>query len=224
MNRILIALAGLATAIATPALVHAQDEEAPAAPRIYTPINYDATQDLESILHLDLSTGERVTIRLMPNWAPNHVERIKRLTREGFYDGIVFHRVIEGFMAQTGDPTGTGTGSSDLPDLEQEFNKMPHLRGTLSMARAQDENSANSQFFLVFYPNLKLDEKYTNFGRVIRNMTAVDAIARGEPPANPTRILQASIGADNKPQRTAPALAPAPEAITADMLSNSESQ
>ena len=225
MKRILLALAGLATAFALPSATLAQEEAPPAAPRLYTPVNFDATQDLENILHLDLSNGERVTIRLMDNWAPNHVERIKTLTRQGFYDGLVFHRVVDGFMAQTGDPTATGGGGSDLPDLKQEFNPMPHLRGTMSMARRPDsDDSANSQFFLVFYPDMKLDRKYTNFGRVIRNMAAVDKIARGEPPANPTRILQASIGADNKPQRTAPQLAPPPEEITADMLNNSESQ
>lgn len=225
MKRILIALAGLAAAIAAPTIAIAQEEEAPQAPRIYAPVNYNATEELESILHLDLSNGERVSIRLMADWAPNHVLRIKTLTRQGFYDGLVFHRVIEGFMAQTGDPLGTGGGGSELPDLKQEFNRMPHLRGTLSMARRADsEDSANSQFFIVFYPTMKLDQDYTNFGRVIRNMAAVDKIARGEPPANPTRILQASIGADNKPQRTAPKLAPAPTEITADMLSNSESQ
>ena len=224
MKRILLALAGMATAFALPSAAVAQEEQAPAAPRVYAAINYDATQDLETSLHLDLSNGERVTIRLMADWAPNHVERIKTLARQGFYDGVVFHRVIEGFMAQTGDPTGTGTGSSDLPDLKQEFNRMPHLRGTLSMARSQSEDSANSQFFIVFYPDMKLDQKYTNFGRVIRNMAAVDKIVRGEPPANPTRILQASVGADNKPQRTAPQLAPPPAEITADMLNNSESQ
>ena len=112
---------------------------------------------------------------------------------------MIFHRVIEGFMAQTGDPTGTGQGGSQLPDLAEEFNPMPHVRGTVSMARAQSEDSANSQFFIVFYPRFSLDRNYTNFGRVIQGMDAVDAIARGEPPGNPTRIVQASIAADNKP-------------------------
>jgi peptidylprolyl isomerase len=153
----------------------------------------------ENILHLDLSTGGRVTILLNPAVAPAHVERIKTLARRGFYNGIIFHRVIEGFMAQTGDPTGTGTGDSDLPDLKAEFNAMPHLRGTVSMARTNDPDSANSQFFICFQPTFKLDKKYTAFGRVIAGMQYVDAIARGEPPANPDRILQASIGADNVP-------------------------
>ena len=170
------------------------------APLSYQKISYDLNEDRENILLLDLSNGERVAIRLMPDWAPNHVQRIKTLTRQGFYDGIIFHRVIDGFMAQTGDPTGTGQGGSPLPDLEEEFNPMPHVRGTVAMARAQSEDSANSQFFLVFYPRFSLDRRYTNFGRVIGNMAAVDAINRGEPPANPTRIVQASIAADNKPQ------------------------
>jgi peptidylprolyl isomerase len=180
----------------------AQDAETPAAAqdtRTYDPVSFDMAVEPENILLLDLSNGERVAIRLMPGWAPNHVERIKTLTRQGFYDGVIFHRVIDGFMAQTGDPTGTGTGASQLPDINEEFNPMPHVRGTVAMARAADENSANSQFFIVFYPRFSLDQKYTNFGRVISNMAAVDAIQRGEPPQNPTRILQASIASDGKP-------------------------
>ena len=163
---------------------------APAAPAV----------DPENVLHLDLSTGGRVSIILLPSVAPGHVERIKTLARQGFYDGIIFHRVIEGFMAQTGDPTGRGTGASPLPDLKAEFSKVPHLRGTVSMAREGDNNdSANSQFFICFQPNFSLDNKYTVFGRVISGMQHVDAIQRGEPPAQPDRIIQASIGADAKP-------------------------
>ncbi len=181
-------------------------------------VNFDMQEDRENILLLDLSTGERVAIRLVPEWAPNHVERIKTLARDGFYNGVVFHRVIDGFMAQTGDPTGTGQGGSTLPDLEEEFNMLPHVRGTVSMARADSEDSANSQFFIVFYPRFALDRRYTNFGRVINNMAAVDAIQRGEPPSNPTRILQASIAADNVPQ-VMPSQAPQrEERITLDML------
>ena len=188
-------------------------------------VNFNAQEDLENILYLDLSTGERVAIRLMPQWAPHHVERVKALARQGFYNGLIFHRVIDGFMAQTGDPTGTGQGGSELPDLPAEFNAMPHVRGTVSMARSEAEDSANSQFFVVFYPRFALDRRYTNFGRVISNMPAVDAIERGEPPANPTRLLQVSVAADHKPQAM-PQAAPAaqPVAITADMLSNSPSQ
>ncbi|WP_417620419.1 peptidylprolyl isomerase [Parasphingorhabdus sp.] len=173
----------------------------------------------ENILHLDLSTGGRVTIQLFPAMAPNHVERIKTLARQGFYDGIVFHRVIEGFMAQTGDPTGTGTGSSSLPDLKAEFGQFPHLRGVVSMARAESEDSANSQFFIVFYPRFSLDGKYTVFGRVTSGMEYVDAIHRGEPPQNPSRILQASVAADRKPPVLPGASAAATEApITLDDL------
>ena len=168
-------------------------------------INPDMTVDRENIWLLDLSNGGRVAIRLKPDWAPGHVERIKALTLRGFYNGTPFHRVIDGFMAQTGDPTGTGTGGSELPDIAEEFHRMPHVRGSVSMARSASPDSANSQFFLVFYPRFNLDENYTNFGRVIANMAAVDAIERGEPPANPTRILQASIAADNKPVPAMPA-------------------
>jgi len=184
-------------------------------------VNFDVEADKENILLLDLSTGERVAIRLVPEWAPNHVERIKTLTRDGFYNGVPFHRVIDGFMAQTGDPTGTGQGGSTLPDLEEEFNFLPHVRGTVSMARANDENSANSQFFIVFYPRFALDRRYTNFGRVISNMAAVDAIQRGEPPANPTRILQASIAADNVPQMMPGQATQPSQRITLDMLNAS---
>lgn len=193
-------------------------EQAPASAAQYS-INYDVTADPDNVWLLDLSNGERVAIRLMPAWAPNHVERIKTLTRAGFYDGVIFHRVIDGFMAQGGDPTGTGQGGSAMPDLEEEFNSRPHIRGTVSMARATDENSANSQFFIVFYPRFSLDKRYTNFGRVISNMDGVDTITRGEPPANPTRILQASIASDNKPQLFPQPEAPVEEEITADLLS-----
>ena len=171
---------------------HAQETEAQAPVAASVPVE-------ENILHLDLSTGGRVTIQLFPAMAPNHVERIKTLTRQGFYDGIIFHRVIEGFMAQTGDPTGTGTGNSELPDLKAEFGSYPHLRGVVSMARAENEDSANSQFFIIFYPRFALDGKYTVFGRVTSGMEYVDTIERGEPPLNPSRILQASIAADKKP-------------------------
>ncbi|MHA7818228.1 MAG: peptidylprolyl isomerase [Erythrobacter sp.] len=186
--------------------------------RTYPPVSFDQSEEPDNIWVLDLSNGERVKIRLMEEWAPAHVERIKTLTGQGFYDGVVFHRVIDGFMAQGGDPTGTGQGGSQLPDLTEEFNPMPHVRGTVSMARATDENSANSQFFIVFYPRFNLDKRYTNFGRVIANMSAVDEINRGEPPQNPTRILQASLASDNRPQ-PAPQAAPEPDAdITADLL------
>jgi len=159
----------------------------------------------ENTLLLDLSTGGRVAIQLRPDVAPRHVERIKTLARRGFYNGLAFHRVIEGFMAQGGDPKGDGTGGSDLPDLVAEFNGLPHVRGALSAARTENPNSANSQFFIMLSPKLSLDGQYTVFGRVVGGMNFVDAIERGEPPANPTRILQASIAADNRPPPAQPA-------------------
>jgi len=149
----------------------------------------------DNLLYLDLPSG-RVVIRMRPDKAPNHVARIKKLTRRNFYDGLIFHRVIDGFMAQTGDPTGTGTGGSSLPDLEAEFNDQMHLRGTVSMARANDPDSANSQFFIMFQPRSALDGNYTVWGRVIRGMEHVDAIARGEPPANPTQLIRMRVAAD----------------------------
>ncbi|WP_176595162.1 MULTISPECIES: peptidylprolyl isomerase [Sphingobium] len=173
--------------------------------------------DPQNIWDLDLSSGGRVRIQLRPDIAPTHVERIKELTRQGFYNGLKFHRVIPGFMAQGGDPKGDGTGGSTLPDLKAEFNPMPHLRGTVSMARAQSDDSANSQFFIVFLPRMQLDKKYTVFGRVIDGMQYVDAIHQGEPPADPTLILQASIESDGKPPVTVtqllPPVAPPPAII-----------
>ena len=178
--------------------------------------------DPENVLHLDLSTGGRVSILMNPALAPGHVERIKTLAREGFYNGIVFHRVIDGFMAQTGDPTGTGAGGSKLPDLKAEFSASPHLRGTVSMARTGEPDSANSQFFICFSPRFMLDNKYTVFGRVMAGMQYVDAIARGEPPAQPDKIVRASIGADNVPPPDFSAMAkpaePAAAAISVDDL------
>ena len=169
-----------------------------------------STTDKENLWLLDLSTGGRVTIWLRPDVAPKMVERIKLLTRRKFYDGLPFHRVIEGFMAQGGDPKGDGTGGSDLPDLPKEFNYLPHVRGAVSAARAQDENSANSQFYIMFAPRMSLDQKYTVFGRVIDGMDFVDQAARGEPPADPTRILRAYIAADNPPAYVPP---PPPAAL-----------
>jgi len=210
LKRLLAAIAACSVAFAPAAF--AQEEAAPApTPTGAIPLsaNPDLTHDPENILLLDLSNGRRVAIRLVPEWAPSHVERIKALARAGFYDGVIFHRVIDGFMAQTGDPTGTGRGGSDLPDVPAEFNMFPHVRGSVSMARASDRDSANSQFFIVFYPRFSLDRNYTNFGRVIAGMDAVDAIERGEPPANPTYVVQASVAADGKPQKLAPPPAPA---------------
>jgi peptidylprolyl isomerase len=162
---------------------------------------------------LDRSDGGRVTIQLRPDIAPNTVERIKTLTQRGFYNGLKFHRVIEGFMAQGGDPKGDGTGGSDLPDLKAEFNRLPHVRGAVAMARSSAEDSANSQFYIVMLPRFTLDNKYTVFGRVVDGMQNVDAIQRGEPPANPTTIVRASLGTDNvppPPPGALPATAPEP--------------
>ncbi len=193
------AVLGLAL-IASP--VAAKKKEAlvpPPAPLDMT-IDSDPTHDPENVLVLDLSNGGRVDIRLKPQWAPAHVERVKTLAGQGFYNGAIFHRVIEGFMAQTGDPTGTGQGGSPLPDLKAEFNPVPHVRGTVSMARTNEPDTANSQFFIMFYPRFALDNKYTNFGRVISGMENVDTIVRGEPPTAPTRIVQASLASENKPR------------------------
>jgi cyclophilin family peptidyl-prolyl cis-trans isomerase len=152
---------------------------------------------------LDLSTGGRVVIQLRPDVAPHHVERIKTLTRQGFYNGLTFFRVIEGFMAQGGDPENSGVGGSPLPNLEAEINGLPHTRGAIGMARAQELNSANSQFYIMFMPRLQMDRQYTVLGRVVSGMNFVDAIERGEPPAAPSRIVRASIGSDNVPPMTA---------------------
>lgn len=198
----------------------AKDTPAPAAAPLSVAVDPDPTHAPEDVVNLDLSNGGRVVIRLMPQWAPNHVERIKTLVRQHFYDGIIFHRVIEGFMAQTGDPTGTGQGGSPLPDLKAEFNTLPHVRGVVSMARTSDPDSANSQFFIVFYPRFALDKKYTIFGRVISGMDVVDRIEQGEPPANPTKIVRATLAADSQPPLTVP---PASAPVTADQLSNSQS-
>jgi peptidylprolyl isomerase len=172
--------------------------------------------DPQNIWVLDLSTGGRVTIWLRPDVAPKMVARVKELTRRRFYDGLLFHRVIEGFMAQGGDPKGDGTGGSDLPNTPAEFNYLPHVRGAVSAARAEDKDSANSQFFIVFQPRLALDKKYTVFGRVIDGMQYVDAIERGEPPANPSRILRAYVLADNPPPYQPAPVAPPAAATPAD--------
>lgn len=152
-------------------------------------------RDLENTLYLQLKDG-RVVIEMLPEKAPGHVARIKELAREGFYDGVVFHRVIDGFMAQTGDPTGTGMGGSDKPNLKAEFNDEPHVRGTVSMARAGDPNSANSQFFICFDDARFLDGQYTAWGRVVEGMEFVDNIKRGEPPADPDKIISLKVAAD----------------------------
>jgi peptidyl-prolyl cis-trans isomerase B (cyclophilin B) len=151
--------------------------------------------DPENTLVLETTKG-RVVIALRPDLAPKHVERIKTLARQGFYDNVAFHRVIEGFMAQTGCPQGTGTGGSDLPDLKAEFNAEPHVRGVCSMARANQPNSANSQFFICFDDARFLDKQYTVWGKVVEGMENVDKIKRGEPVRDPDRIVSMRVMAD----------------------------
>ncbi|WP_099823864.1 peptidylprolyl isomerase [Oceaniglobus indicus] len=163
-------------------------------------------KDPENTILIELKDGT-VTIELLPDVAPKHVERMKELARAGAYDNVVFHRVIDGFMAQTGDVSNgnaekdfnirmAGTGGSDKPDLPAEFSKLPHDRGTIGAARSSNPNSANSQFFINFSDNNFLNGQYTVYGRVISGMEHVDAIARGEPPANPDRMISMKVAAD----------------------------
>jgi peptidylprolyl isomerase len=151
--------------------------------------------DPENTLVMTLDAGE-VVIRLRPDLAPGHVQRIKELAREGFYDSVVFHRVIPGFMAQGGDPTGTGMGGSDKPNLKAEFSREPHVRGVCSMARSQSPNSANSQFFICFDDATFLDNQYTVWGEVVSGMEHVDALPKGEPPKAPGKITSVKVQAD----------------------------
>ncbi len=182
-------------AVASPALAK-KKAKVPVGPPPIAAIVPDPVPTPDNLWHIALSTGGTVVIQLRPDKAPGHIERIKLLARAGFYDGLMFHRVIDGFMAQTGDPLGTGQGGSPLPDLKAEFNDMPHVRGTVSMARANEKDSANSQFFITFMPVLRLDNNYTAIGRVVSGMNFVDAIERGEPPANPSKIVRTWIAAD----------------------------
>ena len=158
--------------------------------------------DKENMIYLDTQYG-RTVIELYPHLAPKHVERIKKLTREGFYNGIVFHRVIDGFMAQTGDPTGTGRGGSKYPDLPAEFSREPHTRGVTSMARASNPNSANSQFFIMFASAPHLDGQYTVWGKVIAGMEHIDSVKKGAGSrngevTNPDKIIKMQVAADEK--------------------------
>ncbi len=163
-----------------------------------------ATQDAQAtdpanIINMEVSSGGNVVIELLPDIAPKHVERIKKLASEGFYDGIIFHRVIAGFMAQTGDPTGTGMGGSKYPDLPAEFSQYKYKRGTVGMARSQNPDSANSQFFICFTDTgcSFLTGQYTVLGQVIEGMEFIDKVAVGEPPANPDKIVKMTIGKAN---------------------------
>jgi cyclophilin family peptidyl-prolyl cis-trans isomerase len=186
--RILLSFAAVALVAAKPA-----EPVAPAAPALSIVAPPEVANDPSNRLTLELSTGGKVVIMLRPDAAPAHVERIKTLVRRGFYDGLTFHRVIPGFMAQGGDPKGTGEGGSELPDLKAEFNSLPFLRGTVGAARTDKPDTANSQFFIMFGPKGEMNGKYTVFGRVIEGMPAVDTIAVGEPPAQPTKIVHASL-------------------------------
>jgi peptidylprolyl isomerase len=169
--------------------------EAPAAPAQSVVPPPEVASNPENRLTLELSNGGSVVILLRPDIAPLHVERMRTLVRNGFYDGLTFHRVIPGFMAQGGDPKGTGEGGSTLPNVKAEFSSLPFMRGTLGAARSDaDVDSANSQFFIAYGPNAMLDKHYTIYGRVIQGMDVVDKIAPGEPPAEPTKIVRAKIG------------------------------
>lgn len=182
MMRLLIALAMLAM----PYIAHAEGQVTINANAATTaPAQYDQ-------LVLETSKGE-VVIALRDDLAPLHVARVKELANSGFYDGVIFHRVISGFMAQTGDPSGTGTGGSDKPDLKAEFTRTPYVRGTVGAARTSNPNSANSQFFISFGDNGFLNGQYTVWGEVVSGMENVDKINVGEPPANPDKIVKASI-------------------------------
>lgn len=166
---------------------------APPQPSIAAPA--DVVANPSNHLFLELSTGGRIEVQMRPDIAPNHVQRVQTLVRQGFYNGLTFHRVIPGFMAQGGDPRGTGEGGSSLPDLKAEFSPLPFLRGTVAAARKGDNyDSANSQFFIMFVPNSELNGQYTIWGRVVAGMDAVDAIAPGEPPSDPTKIVRAYLG------------------------------
>ena len=164
----------------------------PALPSINAPAEVAA--DPANKLTLQLSNGGTVVIQMRPDLAPHHVERIQILVRQGFYNGLPFHRVIPGFMAQGGDPKGNGSGGSNLPDLKAEFSTMPYFRGTVAAARTEQPDTANSQFFIMFAPDRSIEGKYTVWGRVISGMDAVDRIAPGEPPPEPTRIVKATLG------------------------------
>ena len=187
--RVLLSFAAIALVAAKPG------PQAPAVPVQSSIAPPEVANDPQNRLTLELSNGGTVVILLRPDVAPLHVERMRQLAKNGFYDGLKFHRVIPGFMAQSGDPKGTGEGGSTLPNVKAEFSSLPFMRGTLGAARADgDVDSANSQFFIAYGPNAMLDKHYTIYGRVISGMDAVDKIAPGEPPENPTKIVRMSLG------------------------------
>jgi len=183
------------------ALIAAKPAPVPAtAPSIVAPEEIAANK--ANHLFIDLSSGGTVEIVMRPDLAPHHVQRIQTLVRRGFYNGLTFHRVIPGFMAQGGDAQGTGEGGSELPDLQAEFTAVPFLRRSFAAARAGSPDSANSQFFIMFAPRPELDNNYTIMGRVVAGMDAVDAIVPGEPPEQPTKIVRAYLG-DARPASAA---------------------
>jgi cyclophilin family peptidyl-prolyl cis-trans isomerase len=182
----------IALPLMTFALAAAKPAPVPAAPSIVAPAEIVANK--ANHMFIQLSSGGTVEIVLRPDLAPHHVERIQTLVRQGFYNGLTFHRVIPGFMAQGGDPKGTGEGGSSLPDLKAEFTAVPFLRGSVGAARADSPDSANSQFFIMYAPHPELDQNYTVMGRVVAGMDAVDGIAPGEPPEQPTKIVRAWLG------------------------------
>lgn len=185
-------LISFALPLAAFALVAAKPVPVPQMPSIVAPAEIAANK--ANHLYLELSTGGTVEIVLRPDLAPHHIERIQTLVRRGFYNGLTFHRVIPGFMAQGGDPKGTGEGGSELPDIKAEFTAVPFLRGTLGAARANNPDSANSQFFIMYSPHPELDHNYTVMGRVVSGMDVADSIAQGEPPQEPTKIVRAYLG------------------------------
>ena len=187
------ALSLLPLALALIAAKPAPQPSAPAMPSLVAPAEVAANP--ANKLTLALSNGGTIVIQMRPDIAPQHVQRIQTLVRQGFYNGLTFHRVIPGFMAQGGDPKGNGEGGSSLPDLKAEFSALPFLRGTVAAARLGDNpDSSNSQFFIMFVPNASLNGQYSIWGRVISGMDAVDEIAPGEPPAEPTKIVRATLG------------------------------
>ena len=187
IGRVLFSVAALTLVAAKPA-------DPPVKPMLSVIAPAEVANDPSNKLILELSTGGKIVIMMRPDAAPEMVGRVKTLVRQGFYNGLTFHRVVPGFMAQGGDPTGKGDGGSPLPDLKAEFNSLPFLRGTVGAARTNEPDTANSQFFIMFAPNATLNDRYTAFGRVIEGMPAADAIAPGEPPEQPTRIVRATLG------------------------------
>lgn len=200
----------LAVPLMALALIAAKHPAPPAAPAVTLMAPAAVAADPANRLNIELSSGGTVVIQLRPDVAPNHVYRIQTLASQGFYNGLTFHRVIPGFMAQGGDPKGNGQGGSTLPNIGAEFSNLPHMRGVLAMARTlEDLNGGNSQFFIMLSAGTSLDHKYTIFGRVISGMQFVDGIAPGEPPETPTKMVRVWI---DGPLPAPPAAAPAPVA------------